>query len=122
LHGLELRSPLLDHRFFRRVLGLPQEERFTAPPKGIMRGWLGVQKDDRRKMGFNPPLKEWFATQRWKREIGEIPSALSAVTSSQVDPKALSKLVDGYVRGEIGEETIWQLIVLRRSVENLVRR
>ena len=118
-HGLELRSPLLDYQFFQRVLGLPPEERFTTPPKGIMRTWLGSQEENRRKMGFNPPLKEWFATAAWKAEFAKLGPRLSAATSGQLSEEAISSLVNGYQRGEIGEETIWQLIVLRRSIEHL---
>jgi asparagine synthase (glutamine-hydrolysing) len=124
-HGLELRSPLLDQAFFQRVLGLRREERFTTPPKGIMRGWLShagrEARAPRRKMGFNPPLKEWFATARWQEEFRELPLRLSEATSGQLEASAIASVVRGYFRGELGEETIWQLIVLRRSIEHLSR-
>jgi asparagine synthase (glutamine-hydrolysing) len=120
-HGLELRSPLLDYVFCQRVLGTPRKERFTRPPKGMLRGWLGVRDENRRKMGFNPPLKEWFTTERWREEIGELPMKLEEATAGQVEGKAVAQMVEGYGRGEVGEETIWQLIVLRRAIENLER-
>ncbi len=120
-HGLELRSPLLDHVLSQRVMGIRKQERFTNPPKGLMRQWLGVPEEKRRKMGFNPPLKEWFSSADWKDEFAELGSKLAAVTSGQLSGKALSAMVDGYRRGEIGEETIWQLVVLRRSIDHLTR-
>jgi asparagine synthase (glutamine-hydrolysing) len=118
-HGLELRSPLLDQVLFQRVMGLPREERFTDPPKGILRRWLKMGDTKRRKMGFNPPLQEWFATEQWKQEIAGLPTGLEEASHGQLDHGAIGKLVEGYRKGEIGEETVWQLIVLRRAIEHL---
>ena len=73
-------------------------------------------------MGFNPPLKEWFATQKWTDEIRELPQKLSEATSGQLGEESVAAMVDGYSEDKVGEETIWQLIVLRRSIENLLRR
>ena len=35
-HGLEMRAPFLDHRFVGAVMGLPDAERFTTPPRRLL--------------------------------------------------------------------------------------
>ena len=58
-HGLELRAPLLDHRFVEAVLALPARDRYTHPPKRYL-ARLAPELDRlgvfaRKKRGFNPP-------------------------------------------------------------------
>ena len=80
-HGLELRAPLLDHRFVEAVLALPAAQRFTSPPKRYL-ATLAPELERlgtfaRKKRGFNPPLGGWLKGDLAPR-LPEIAAALRA--------------------------------------------
>ena len=86
-HGLELRDPLLDHRFVEAILARPARARFTRPPKRLLASLapgldqLGVF--GRRKRGFNPPLRGWHTSDLAER-MGAAGASLHARTSGQL--------------------------------------
>ena len=41
-HGLELRAPFLDHHWVQAIGALPDDERFTHPPKKRSSAWTLV--------------------------------------------------------------------------------
>src|SRR5262249_8090448 len=86
-HGLELRAPLLDHRFVEVVLGLPASLRFTTPPKQLLAPALEplAELDPflRKKRGFNPPLDGWLRGDLAPRLDG-LGKRLAARTSEQL--------------------------------------
>jgi len=64
--SIELRLPLMDHRFVETVIGLRKGRKdhtlgpkhwFREALKGILPDWVL----DRPKLGFNPPVREWHA-------------------------------------------------------------
>jgi asparagine synthase (glutamine-hydrolysing) len=63
-HGLELRAPMLDQVYFQTLLGIPDERRFTRPPKTMLAPAVDAVRDldvfGRKKRGFNPPLRPWL--------------------------------------------------------------
>jgi asparagine synthase (glutamine-hydrolysing) len=66
-HSLEVRSPLLDHRFMELAAALPAslKRRGTSSKialKLALRPWVPDHILNRRKMGFDVPLAEWFRT------------------------------------------------------------
>ena len=82
-HGLELRAPLLDHRFVEAVLALPQDQRYTRPPKMFL-AKLAPELVDlhvfaRKKRGFNPPLGGWLSNDLHDR-LSAMPASLAALT------------------------------------------
>lgn len=64
-HGLEARSPFLDHRLVEFCASLPARMKVRAGQgkyllKAVMRGTLPDHLLDREKMGFAVPLDRWF--------------------------------------------------------------
>jgi len=64
-HGLEIRSPFLDHRLVEFAAGLPARWKFNRlKGKRILRHYLSQQLPaaitKRRKAGFNAPVSRWF--------------------------------------------------------------
>jgi asparagine synthase (glutamine-hydrolysing) len=65
-HSLEVRAPFLDHRLVELALRLPQRWLLNGLQKKVilkraMRGALPNRILDRRKRGFNAPVRTWMA-------------------------------------------------------------
>lgn len=65
-HGLEVRTPLLDHRLVEFVLQIPSPLKLTNGDskhilKRVVSRWLPSEVLSRPKMGFGIPLRYWFA-------------------------------------------------------------
>ena len=92
-HGLELRAPLLDHRFVEAVLALPPAQRFTDAAEAVPRArWprncerLGAFT--RKKRGFNPPLRRLARRTISRRGCPPLAASLEHLTGGQLDARA----------------------------------
>jgi asparagine synthase (glutamine-hydrolysing) len=122
-HGLELRAPLLDHRFVETVLGLPGTLRFTTIPKKLFMEALtpiaDLQHFAKKKRGFNPPLSNWLRKDLATR-LPDLGSRLSRVTSGQLSAKNVDAMVALWRReGARLDEQILQLVILDESLRQL---
>jgi asparagine synthase (glutamine-hydrolysing) len=122
-HGLEMRAPFLDHRFFATLLALPKSERFTSPPKMLLAPLLAPLADrrpfERKKRGFNPPLDGWLDGDLAPRQEG-LGARLASTTSGQLDAARVDALVAAWRRGDkrLGEQLL-QLMLLDESLAQL---
>jgi asparagine synthase (glutamine-hydrolysing) len=121
-HGLELRAPLLDHRFVEGVLALPQDERYTKPPK-LFLARLAPELVDlgvfaRKKRGFNPPLDGWLKDDLRER-LAAMPQSLAAVTGGQVDATRAQGMLDAYAHSSSLAEQVLSLVILDESLRQL---
>jgi asparagine synthase (glutamine-hydrolysing) len=71
-HGLEARSPFLDHEFMEFAARLPEDMKLAGGKtkvalKRALRGVLPAEVLHRRKMGFNAPVDRWL-----RRELKEL--------------------------------------------------
>jgi asparagine synthase (glutamine-hydrolysing) len=101
-HSLEVRSPLLDHRFMEMAARLPASLKLRgregkAVFKDALRGWLPGSILDRPKMGFGVPIGDWF-----RGPLRDLP------TDVLLDPRSLER---GYFR----EQAIRSIIDRHRS-------
>ena len=122
-HGLEMRAPFLDHRFVASVMGLPDDARFTAPPKKLLAPALAPLADlepfTRKKRGFNPPIAGWLEGDLAPRLVG-LGARISAVTSGQLSAPRLDAYVNAWRGGQKGlGEQILQLVILDESLAQL---
>jgi asparagine synthase (glutamine-hydrolysing) len=67
-HGLEARSPLLDHVFMEWAVGLPEQVKMArgvtkALFKSAMAPYLPAELLQRPKMGFSCPIDQWFRNE-----------------------------------------------------------
>jgi asparagine synthase (glutamine-hydrolysing) len=127
-HGLELRAPLLDHLLYQALLAVPENLRFTRPPKLFLRPACTELNDidpfNQKKRGFNPPLANWLGVDLADRfrDLGE---RLAAVTGNQISAAAATQLVARYQGGYTAlAEQMLQLLILDESLRqlNVLRR
>ena len=122
-HGLEMRAPFLDHRFYAAVLGLPDAARFTTPPKQLLAPALAPLADrapfTRKKRGFNPPLAGWLEgdlAPRLAVSASGLPRARRAIST----PRASMPMSrPGATGGARLAEQILQLVLLDESLAQL---
>jgi asparagine synthase (glutamine-hydrolysing) len=64
LHGLEVRSPFMDHELVSFAAGLTSEQLIKGGPKRMLREAFAADLPDfvfkRKKMGFAVPIGDWF--------------------------------------------------------------
>jgi len=122
-HGLEGRSPLLDHHLYNSVTSLSNSQRFTKPAKAIFSqlleslGELNPLKQ--KKRGFNPPLTHWLRHDLNHRFKG-LGERLSLLSDGLLDQEAIDTLITHYKVGEESlAEQVLQLLVLDSSLSQL---
>lgn len=114
-HGLELRAPLLDHRWAECVMALPDEVRFTNPAKKLFaqvtERLAPLKLFEIKKRGFNPPLQPWLAQDLKARFVG-LGARLEQLTEGQLNAKRVEALVVEYQQRPALAEQILQLLIL----------
>jgi asparagine synthase (glutamine-hydrolysing) len=123
-HGLELRAPLLDHRFVDAIVALPPHLRFTRPPKRLLASLapgldrLGVFA--RKKRGFNPPLFHWLSVDLADR-VATAGGSLALRTGGQLDAARTSAMLAAYARTPALAEQVLSLLMLDECLGQLAR-
>src|SRR5574343_1515456 len=123
-HGLELRAPLLDHRWAECVMALPDNIRFTQPAKKLFaevtERLAPLKLFEIKKRGFNPPLQPWLRDDLQQRfeGLGQRPEAL---TNGQINAQRTEALVAEYRRRPALAEQILQLLILDATLGQLRR-
>jgi asparagine synthase (glutamine-hydrolysing) len=116
-HGLEARSPLLDHHFMEFAARLPSRLKRNGRVskyifKEAMRPLVPAEILDRPKKGFAVPLGPWF-----RGELRELTEDLlldaRSLRRGYFKPSTVRRLVDEHVRGvRAWNEQIWNLLML----------
>jgi len=124
-HGLEARAPFLDHRLVERLLALPADDRFTRPPKLVLRAAVDprLPRDlfERKKRGFNPPLRDWLRGGLADR-LGGLGKRLQDRSAGQLAAGRVDSFVRRYAAGaEPLAEQVLQLLILDESLAQLSR-
>jgi asparagine synthase (glutamine-hydrolysing) len=116
-HGLEARSPFLDHRMMELAASIPADLKVRGAQKKwilreALRGWLPDETLDRPKQGFSIPESDWLRgdLQGFAREVlldrGSLDRGYFA-------PSAVRALIDRHAAGADGEaRRVWALLVL----------
>ena len=122
-HGLEMRTPFLDHRFVAAIMALPDAQRFTVPPKAILAPAMSALSDlnlfTRKKRGFNPPLAGWLERDLAPRQDG-LGTRLEHVTSGQLAAARVDALAAAWRGGRSAlAEQLLQLLILDESLAQL---
>ena len=123
-HGLELRAPLLDHRFVDAIVALPHQLRFTRPPKRLLASLapgldrLGVFA--RKTRGFNPPLSDWLSFDLADR-MATAGRALASRSGGQLDAARTSAMLAAYARMPALAEQVLSLLMLDECLAQLAQ-
>ncbi|HJT75963.1 MAG TPA: asparagine synthase C-terminal domain-containing protein, partial [Gemmataceae bacterium] len=102
-HGLELRSPFLDHRLVEFCAGLPPELKLRGRRgKYLLRSFArGLVPDEvlrRKKAGFNAPVSQWLAGP-WRALLGDVLSPAELRREGLLNPEAVGRLVTEHLGG-----------------------
>lgn len=124
-HGLEIRSPFLDHRLVEIVGTLPARERLYGwSSKPLLREALGARAPkavlDRRKHGFIVPIARWINSDLadWFDEI--VNERLPADLIDRSDARAL---LQAHRNGKVNQrKPLWNLAALTLWHEGLCSR
>ena len=122
--ALEAREPLLDHRLVEFAARLPDRERIRGTTgKWLMKHTMERYLPDdilyRQKQGFVTPLSQWFRGAL-ADEARRVSNSSLLVDSGWFSRKALSRLADEHIGGRADHgRTLWQLLMLERSLANL---
>ena len=116
-HSLEVRSPLLDHRFMEVAARLAAATKLSGRRtklifKRAMRPWIPDEILNRRKMGFGVPIAEWF-----RGPLRELPADVlldgQSLDRGYFRERAIRDLIDRHQRGaEDTSNRIWALLQL----------
>ena len=121
-HGLELRAPLLDHRWAECVMALPDGIRFTQPAKKLFaevtQRLASLKLFEIKKRGFNPPLQPWLAKDLKARFAG-LGARLEELTGGQINAQRVEALVAEYRQRPALAEQILQLLILDCTLSQL---
>jgi asparagine synthase (glutamine-hydrolysing) len=116
-HGLEARSPLLDHQLMELAASIPGNLKVRGREKKwilreALRPWLPAAVLDRRKQGFSVPLSTWLRTdlQTWAREILLDPGT---ARRGYFEPATVRRLLDRHAAGtDADARRIYSLLML----------
>ncbi len=122
-HGLEMRAPLLDHRWLEKLAAVTPTERFTTPAKHflepVMHRLQPLALFERKKKGFNPPLTEWLHGDLSPR-IDGMGQRLQHLSDGLLRAEAIDALAGNYFAGSnFLAEQILQLVILDTSLQQL---
>lgn len=123
-HGLEVRVPLLDHRFVEWAATMParlklQRGEGKAVFKNALRPYLDQDLLYRSKMGFVTPISEWFrGPLRGRIEAVAKDSAL--LDRGFFDATALRDMIGAHVQGRRDHSrALWALTMFDASLKHI---
>ncbi len=102
-HGLELRSPFLDHRLVEFCAGIPPDLKLRGRHgKHLLRCFArGLVPDavlKRKKAGFNAPVSQWLAGP-WCEIMRDTLSPAEIRSGGVLNPEAVGRLVTEHLAG-----------------------
>jgi asparagine synthase (glutamine-hydrolysing) len=116
-HGLEARSPLLDHALVEWAVGLPAEVRMARGAtktlfKSAMAPYLPAELLRRPKMGFSCPVDQWFRNQLKELAYDTLLSQ-SACGRGLFRPDRIGVMLDEHCAGRNDHHRrLWALLML----------
>ncbi|MEM8800090.1 MAG: XrtA/PEP-CTERM system amidotransferase [Pseudomonadota bacterium] len=116
-HALEVRVPLLDHKFVEWSATLPPAMKLAkgegkAVFKSAQKPRLPNNILYRKKMGFVSPISQWFRRELKDRAHHVVTSA-ALLDSGAFDARALTELYDQHQSGQRDHgRTLWSLMML----------
>lgn len=116
-HGLEARSPFLDHVLLEFAASLPHTWKLRGlSTKYILRtackDLLPQAIAHRGKQGFGVPVSRWFRTD-WKDFFRDVVLSKRALARGYFDPSGVRRLFDQHLSGHVDHgRALWALLML----------
>ncbi len=121
--GLEVRTPLLDHRLVELAAQMPVSMKLNGPTgKHVLRQtlqkWTGPEYAQRHKKGFDVPLHNWF-----RGPLRELSADLlinnNSASQTWLQPKAVHKIFNDHQTGRKNNgHLLWMLLNLEMWTRN----
>ncbi len=116
MHGLEVRSPFMDHELVQFAAGLTTDQLLKGGPKRMLREAF---KDDlpawvfkRKKMGFAVPIGDWFRGEL-RPMLRDTLFSAHAFGRSHFDMKVVERLVDEHEQQRVDHsQRLYVLLML----------
>jgi asparagine synthase (glutamine-hydrolysing) len=116
-HGLEARSPFLDHKLMEHVAGVPGSQHLKgfnlkSLLKEIAGPLLPAELINRPKMGFGVPIKKWFRHEL-KDYLADHLLSQKARQRGLINPQALETMIADHVSGRADSHyQLWALLMM----------
>jgi asparagine synthase (glutamine-hydrolysing) len=120
-HGLEARSPFLDHRVVELAGRIPVRQKLRFTMRGLegkrilketFKSMLPRPIIERRKMGFGVPIGEWFRGEL-RGLVGDMLLSRRSCERGYFEPAAVRRLVEDHVEGRADHGyRLWALLML----------
>lgn len=116
-HSLEVRSPLCDYKLVEYATSLPTEYRLRGTRtkhilKDLAAQWLPREIIERRKVGFDSPIGQWFKTDL----SGFLQSFLAPgqiARSGMLNPDAVQRMIGEHAAGKRDYSLqLWSIVAL----------
>ena len=123
-HSLEVRVPLLDHKFVEWISGLPPQIKLKKSEgkyifKKALEPHLSQDILYRKKMGFGVPLASWFRGPL-KQKVNDAVLGEKLASTGIFNPKYLHHLVDRHQSGARDySASIWSLLMFESFLDRL---
>lgn len=115
-NSLEARAPLLDHRLVEFAARLPVDRKIAGGNRKVLlrsiaKRLMPAELIDRPKMGFTPPIGDWFMGELGGR-FEELVLAPDAASRDHMDPTVAAKLLREHRSGQVEREhQLWLLLM-----------
>ena len=122
-HGLEIRVPLIDHRFAELVFSVPGSWKLDAnDPKHLLvtalQGALPTGIVRRKKRGFTLPFEHWLRDELHSGVETVIQRAKDGPLASVLDGSAAYRVWTDFLQGRTSWTRPWGIYVLQRWCES----
>jgi asparagine synthase (glutamine-hydrolysing) len=121
-HGLEVRTPLLDHRLVEFAVRVPPREHLAGRQlkrllKTAVSGLVPAEVLDRPKQGFGVPLDTWFRGDLRAEVVGRLVDGRPRL-AEHLRPEPVRRLVEEHLAGRAAHgQRLWSLLLLERFLE-----
>jgi asparagine synthase (glutamine-hydrolysing) len=116
-HGLEVRSPLCDFELVSFVTSLPTSYRLNGLRtkrifKEIAKRWIPAEIAERRKVGFDSPIGQWFKGELREFLVNFL-SVQHVKRSGLLDPQKVQAVINDHLSGRRDYSLqLWSLLAL----------
>ncbi|PCI63099.1 MAG: asparagine synthetase B [Kordiimonadales bacterium] len=123
-HSLEVRVPLLDHKFVEYALRLPADGRIVegkgkAVFREALRGTLPDDVLDRPKKGFDVPMVSWLRGEL-EGEVRKLSKSTALLDTGLFDYAGIKEFGEEHISGKRDHHTsLWALLMLDKTLERL---
>jgi asparagine synthase (glutamine-hydrolysing) len=116
LHGLEVRSPFMDHELVQFAAGLTSDQLIKGGPKRMLREAFAADLPDfvfkRKKMGFAVPIGDWFRGEL-RSMLRDHLFAADSFASQHFNRPVVERLVDEHEQERVDHsQRLYALLML----------